>query len=301
MARSGPANKATERPSTQRLKREVQPFCRGHRTCWSMASGRGTSLSAWVLHGRTRDRGLKPKRSKPGAEIARRVCKGGPIPGPVCSSLHTINCYLEIWPESILFNRFDTPNRPARWATWSPSRTTRSRPAMRSRYLALSPYNLVRMILGERRPDDSAADNPYTRAAACIWRSGSPAAFWRANRARHLPLLPGVHPARYGRAAGAQGLHRAGRGGGLLRRRGAPPRTDSRRPQEGPPGAAARTRTRTSASSSCCIRTARARSTRCWTRPRDPRRWPKSPTNTAPCIACGRSPTAAPIQQLMAR
>jgi len=36
--------------------------------------------------------------------------------------------------------------------------------AMRNRYLALSPYNLVRVILGERRPSDSAADNVYTRA-----------------------------------------------------------------------------------------------------------------------------------------
>jgi len=37
--------------------------------------------------------------------------------------------------------------------------------AMRDRYLALSPYNLVRVILGERHPSDSAADNVYTRAA----------------------------------------------------------------------------------------------------------------------------------------
>ena len=37
--------------------------------------------------------------------------------------------------------------------------------AMRERYLALSPYNLVRVILGERQAADSAADNVYTRAA----------------------------------------------------------------------------------------------------------------------------------------
>ncbi len=36
---------------------------------------------------------------------------------------------------------------------------------MQARYLAASPYNLVRMILGERRPGDSDADNVYTRAA----------------------------------------------------------------------------------------------------------------------------------------
>lgn len=40
--------------------------------------------------------------------------------------------------------------------------------AMRERYLALSPYNLVRVILGERHPSDSAADNAYTRAAGYL-------------------------------------------------------------------------------------------------------------------------------------
>src|SRR5262249_14262006 len=39
-------------------------------------------------------------------------------------------------------------------------------PTMQARYLSLNPHNLVRVILGERRPDDSGADNVYTRAAA---------------------------------------------------------------------------------------------------------------------------------------
>jgi uncharacterized protein (DUF1015 family) len=45
--------------------------------------------------------------------------------------------------------------------------------AMRERYLALSPYNLVRVILGERQPSDSDADNAYTRAARYLneWMS----------------------------------------------------------------------------------------------------------------------------------
>ena len=38
-------------------------------------------------------------------------------------------------------------------------------PAMQARYLSLSPYNLVRVILGDRHPGDSASDNVYTRAA----------------------------------------------------------------------------------------------------------------------------------------
>ncbi len=38
-------------------------------------------------------------------------------------------------------------------------------PAMQSRYLSLSPFNLVRVILGQRSLADSAANNVYTRAA----------------------------------------------------------------------------------------------------------------------------------------
>ena len=38
-------------------------------------------------------------------------------------------------------------------------------PQMQARYLAASPYNLVRVILGEKRDSDTAADNVYTRAA----------------------------------------------------------------------------------------------------------------------------------------
>lgn len=41
-------------------------------------------------------------------------------------------------------------------------------PEMRRRYLALSPHNLVRVILGESSPSDSENDNVYTRAAACL-------------------------------------------------------------------------------------------------------------------------------------
>ena len=41
-------------------------------------------------------------------------------------------------------------------------------PAMQARYLALSPYNLVRVILGERFPSDTETDNVYTRAAAYL-------------------------------------------------------------------------------------------------------------------------------------
>jgi uncharacterized protein (DUF1015 family) len=38
-------------------------------------------------------------------------------------------------------------------------------PAMQAKYLAQSPYNLVRVILGERFPADTDSDNVYTRGA----------------------------------------------------------------------------------------------------------------------------------------
>jgi uncharacterized protein (DUF1015 family) len=45
-------------------------------------------------------------------------------------------------------------------------------PAMQERYYQASPYNLVRIILGKRQPDDGATDNVYSRAAAAFksWR-----------------------------------------------------------------------------------------------------------------------------------
>ena len=39
-------------------------------------------------------------------------------------------------------------------------------PEMRAKYLAASPYNLVRVILGEQQPSDNDSENVYTRAAA---------------------------------------------------------------------------------------------------------------------------------------
>jgi uncharacterized protein (DUF1015 family) len=45
-------------------------------------------------------------------------------------------------------------------------------PARQESYYQSSPYNLVRIILGKRLPEDGDADNVYTRAAACFqnWR-----------------------------------------------------------------------------------------------------------------------------------
>ncbi len=45
-------------------------------------------------------------------------------------------------------------------------------PAIQERYYAASPYNLVRIILGRREPNDNPENNVYTRAAASFrdWR-----------------------------------------------------------------------------------------------------------------------------------
>jgi uncharacterized protein (DUF1015 family) len=59
--------------------------------------------------------------------------------------------------------------------------------AMRERYLSLSPYNLVRVILGERRDSDTAEDNVYTRASAYLDR-------WIASGILARDAEPGVFP-----------------------------------------------------------------------------------------------------------
>lgn len=60
-------------------------------------------------------------------------------------------------------------------------------PAMQSRYLALNPHNLVRVILGERKPGDSDTDNVYTRAAGYLQD-------WIAHGVLARDSQPGVFP-----------------------------------------------------------------------------------------------------------
>jgi uncharacterized protein (DUF1015 family) len=59
--------------------------------------------------------------------------------------------------------------------------------AMQSRYLSLSPHNLVRVILGERRAGDSASDNVYTRAARYLDD-------WIASGVLERDRHPGIFP-----------------------------------------------------------------------------------------------------------
>jgi uncharacterized protein (DUF1015 family) len=60
-------------------------------------------------------------------------------------------------------------------------------PAMRRRYLAQSPYNLVRIILGEPTPEDSDSDNVYTRAAAHLES-------WTGSGVLARDAEPGIYP-----------------------------------------------------------------------------------------------------------
>jgi len=60
-------------------------------------------------------------------------------------------------------------------------------PAMRKRYLAQSPYNLVRIILGETTPEDSDTNNVYTRAAGHLDS-------WTASGILARDAEPGIFP-----------------------------------------------------------------------------------------------------------
>jgi uncharacterized protein (DUF1015 family) len=62
-------------------------------------------------------------------------------------------------------------------------------PAMQKRYVALSPYNLVRVILGERQPEDNENSNVYTRAAAYLKDWISSGILCRENQSAIFPYF----------------------------------------------------------------------------------------------------------------
>jgi len=66
--------------------------------------------------------------------------------------------------------RYDPERVPVQHAVTQPY--DKITPAMQDRYYQASPYNLVRIILGKRQPEDGSAENVYTRAAASFqnWR-----------------------------------------------------------------------------------------------------------------------------------
>jgi uncharacterized protein (DUF1015 family) len=66
--------------------------------------------------------------------------------------------------------RYDPERVPVQHAVTQPY--DKITPAMQEGYYQASPYNLVRIILGKRQPEDGDAENVYTRAAASFqnWR-----------------------------------------------------------------------------------------------------------------------------------
>jgi uncharacterized protein (DUF1015 family) len=66
--------------------------------------------------------------------------------------------------------RYDPDRVPVQQAVTQPY--DKITPALQEAYHEASPYNLIRIILGKRQPDDNTAENVYTRAAASFqkWR-----------------------------------------------------------------------------------------------------------------------------------
>ena len=155
-------------------------------------------------------------------------------------------------------------------------------PAMQARYLAASPHNLVRVILGERRDSDTDADNVYTRGAeyfndwirAGILAQDAAPGFYAYFQEFAVPDS--------GERLTRKGFIGLGKVEDYSAERGVPPRADALRPEEGPPAGADATRARISARFSCCIRTTQAKSIANWTHAAARRaRCSTSSTNTA--------------------
>ena len=59
--------------------------------------------------------------------------------------------------------------------------------AMQEEYYSASPFNLVRIILGRRKPDDNTTDNVYTRAATLSRQ-------WREQKILQQDSAPSIYP-----------------------------------------------------------------------------------------------------------
>ena len=82
---------------------------------------------------------------------------------------------------------------------------------MQAKYLAASPYNLVRVILGERRSRRHSVRQRLHARREVSGRLDSRRHSGAGSAARVLRLLSGFRRARYDRASHAHGLHRLGK------------------------------------------------------------------------------------------
>ena len=167
-------------------------------------------------------------------------------------------------------------------------------PAMQAKYLAASPYNLVRVILGERDTKDNASDNVYTRAAKHLDE-------WMRDGILAQDPKPGFY-AYFQDFAVPDTNERATRMGfigigkvedysaGVVYRHEqtlSGPKKDRLELLRHTRGTLGR--------SSCCIRIAKGRWINCWRKPR--RALPSSTfwMNTEPGTGCGPSPMRRPL------
>ena len=197
-------------------------------------------------------------------------------------------CYLEIWLHlSVQPYRYSAQAGPLENLVTQPY--DKICLAMRRRYLALSPYNLVRVILGERYPADSETDNVYTRAAGYLnhWIA---AASWRATPSRACFPISRNSPCPIPASAWCARASSRWARWKIFRR-----------------GGATATNSTLSGPKKDRLELLRATHAHCgqifmlypdregamdafWMPPPRRLRWPKSPTNTARRTACGRSP-----------
>lgn len=103
------------------------------------------------------------------------------------ASVSILGCYLELVARIFPFQPLRYTAKAGSLENLATQPYDKITPAMRARYLSLSPYNLVRVILGEPVATDSEADNVYTRAARHLSE-------WTAAGILARDAKPGIFP-----------------------------------------------------------------------------------------------------------
>ena len=167
-------------------------------------------------------------------------------------------------------------------------------PAMQQAYYQRSPYNLVRIILGlPELFDAERGESVYYPRGARFPRLARARHSGAGKRSLHLCLLAALQGSRLRRSQGTARLYRPGQAARLRRTGGLSPRIHAFQAQERPSQSAEGDARPLRPDLHALLRPRRQRgkdSLRQATAPPKPR----SPTNTAFCIACGGSATRRP-------
>ena len=134
--------------------------------------------------------------------------------------------------------RYDPEHVPLQQAVTQPY--DKITPPMQEAYYNASPYNLVRIILGKRQPDDGTTDNVSFAGGIELPKLAPDRRFAPRSSTLHLPLFPDLHPLRNRCTLRAPGLYRARPNRGVFRQCGLPPRADARQAKSRPPRPAPR-------------------------------------------------------------